>query len=260
MLKARLNIIYPDDIKTVYCQLLSKSPLRLNINEFSETMTADALEMMLQWHEGNSARCVQVEYLHMNGEDAVFRILKDMKGNPSCSHRVEYKGSFDIRKISKEEYPACVREAARQNTVFKSSVVSRIHAMLPSETNSNQHMFRLLLEMDSKLDRLLYLAEDKRNKGELTTVNALYLSGDGCGFFSEERVEEGDNFYLEARSFDTSGKLRFVSVGRVVRTRKTDKGVLADFVFEELEEAIKENIIRYVFEKDRELLKGAKEK
>ncbi|MCD8567920.1 MAG: PilZ domain-containing protein, partial [Geovibrio sp.] len=115
-------------------------------------------------------------------------------------------------------------------------------------------------EMDSKLEKLVYLAESENKETDLQTVKALYISSEGCGFFTDGTLKMGELIFLEARSFDTGGRLRFSAVGKVAGGRKTKLGILADLEFSDMEEAVKENIIRYVFEKDRELLKEARDK
>ncbi|QAR34335.1 hypothetical protein EP073_13250 [Geovibrio thiophilus] len=260
IVRARLSIIYPDDIRTVYGQIASKAPLVLQLASYSPALVADCLEMTLQWHEAGSSKCVQVEFLKAEGAQLFLKVVKDLRGRAECAHRVEYKGFFDIKRITADEYASCARNAERNNAANKNSIVNKIQSVIPNETVSNQHLFRLLMEMDSKLERLVYLAETDGIEKDFQTVKALYISSEGCGFFTDESLKIGELFFLEARSFDTGGRLRFSAVGKVAGGRKTKLGILADLEFSDMEEAVKENIIRYVFEKDRELLKEARDK
>ncbi len=260
IVRARLSIVYPDDIRTVYGQLASKAPLVLQLASYSPAMTDESLEMTLQWHEAGSSKCVQAELVKAEGNLLTFRAVKDLRGKAECAHRVEYKGSFDIKKITAEEYSSYARRAERLNLSNKNSIVNKIQSVIPNETISNQHLFRFLIEMDAKLDRLVYLAEADSREQDLQTVKALYISSEGCGFFTDGSLKAGELIFLEARSFDTGGRLRFAAVGKVAGGRKTKLGILADLEFTDMEEAVKENIIRYVFEKDRELLKEARDK
>jgi hypothetical protein len=259
MIRARLTVIYSDDIRTVYGQIISKAPLVLQINSYSTSMTDDALEMMLQWHEAGAAKCVQAEFVKAEGNNLHLKVLKDLRGKSECVHKVEYKGSFEVKKITADEYNSYARKAERINSSTKNNTVNKLITAIPNETVSNQHLFRFLVELDSKLEKLIYLAESERNPNGLETKKALYLSSEGCGFFTDNDVKMGDLFFIEARTFDTGGRLRFAVTGKVIGGRRTKLGVLVDFEFGEMEEAVRENIIRYVFEKDRELLKEARE-
>lgn len=259
MIRARLTVVYSDDIRTVYGQLISKAPLVLQINSYSPSMTEDSLEMMVQWHEAGSGKCVQAEFVKADGINVHLKVVKDLRGKSECVHKVEYKGSFEVKKISADEYPSFSRKAERLNASNKNNAVNKIIAAIPNETASNQNLFRFLIEVDAKLERLIYLAESDRNPDGLETKKALYLSSEGCGFFTDEDVKIGDLFFIETRTFDTGGRLRFALTGKVVGGRRTKLGVLVDFEFGEMEEAVRENIIRYVFEKDRELLKEARD-
>jgi hypothetical protein len=260
MIRARLSITYADDIRTLYGQIISRNPMTMQINSFSPSMVFDALEIMLQWHEENSPKCVLAEITKTEGSRIQIKIIKDLRGRAECEHRVEYKGYFDIKRIPADEYPVYMRKAERLNAANKNSIVNKIQSMLPNETISNQHMFRFLIEMDAKLDRLLSLADRNTDEEGLETVKALYISSGGCGFFSKEQMKAGEALFMGARSFDTGGKLRFSAVGKVSSVKQTKLGTIADVVFEDMEEAVRENIIRYVFEKDRELLQEAREK
>lgn len=260
IVRARLSIIYPDDIRTVYGQLTSKAPLVLQLASYSPAMMSDSLEMTLQWHEAGASKCVQVEFTKAEGTQIFLKVVKDLRGKAECAHRVEYKGFFDIKKISADEYSSYARTAERNNASNKNSMVNKIQSIIPNESISNQHLFRFLIEMDSKLEKLVYLAEAENKETDLQTVKALYISSEGCGFFTDGTLKMGELIFLEARSFDTGGRLRFSAVGKVAGGRKTKLGILADLEFTDMEEAVKENIIRYVFEKDRELLKEARDK
>jgi len=258
--RARLSIIYPDDIRTVYGLITSKAPLVLQFGSYSPSMTQDCLDMTLQWHEAGASKCMQVEFLKAEGNLVSFKAVKDLRGKADCAHRVEYKGSFDIKKITADEYSSYARRAERLNSANKNSIVNKIQSIIPNESISNQHLFKFLIEMDAKLDKLVYLAESESRVNDLTTTKALYISSEGCGFFTGDAIKIGDLFFIEARAFDTGGKLRFAGVGKISGGRKTKLGILADLEFTDMEEAVKENIIRYVFEKDRELLKEARDK
>lgn len=260
MIRARLTVTYSDDIRTAYGQLISKSPLIFKMNAFMPSFLEDAEEMTIQWHEAGASKCYLVEMVSINKNDINLKAIKEFYGKHESAHKVEYKGFFDIKKIKPEEYASYARLAERSNSSEKNSVVSKIQSSIPSETATNQQLFRFLLELDSKIDKLIYLSESKAREEGFQTVKALYISSEGCGFFSAENIKIGEQFFIEVRSFDTGGKLKFSSACRVRNVRKTKLGYHVDLEFTDLPEAVKENIIRYVFEKDRELLKEASDK
>ncbi|MCD8492535.1 MAG: hypothetical protein LRY51_11910, partial [Geovibrio sp.] len=53
-------------------------------------------------------------------------------------------------------------------------------------------------EMDSKLEKLVYLAEAENKETDLQTVKALYISSEGCGFFTDGTLKMGELIFLEA--------------------------------------------------------------
>ncbi|WP_022851745.1 PilZ domain-containing protein [Limisalsivibrio acetivorans] len=256
MLRARLTLTYPDDIKTAHGQLVSKAPPELKLQSVSENMLKEADEISMQWHENGRNRSVLLNFVSIQDGTARFKAAGEAPSYPSQSHRVEYKGIFDIKVLSSSEIPEYRRLAERENAKHKTSIVNKIKNIIPNESVSNQHLFRMLLEMDSKLDEILFHVAEQEMSPETRPVKALYLSGEGIGLFTEDEIKKGESLYVRSRPSGTGGKLRFSTIAEVARSRSTEKGYLLDALFIDFDEAVRENVIKFIFEKDRELIKG----
>jgi c-di-GMP-binding flagellar brake protein YcgR len=149
---------------------------------------------------------------------------------------------------------------SKKASTIKTSVASKIKQIIPHETTSNQHILRFLLEIDNKLDNILEIISDSKEDDNYLVVDAIDISGGGLCFFTTEKFEKGELLYLDVELDDTTNKVEFVSVGKILNIIKTNKGFIYSLEFQNLDPDFSENIIKYVFEKERIMIQELKNK
>ena len=108
--------------------------------------------------------------------------------------------------------------------------------------------------LHAQLDKILSLMTTSQVVQELPALRTESLSGGGVSFTAEEEYQLGD--LLELRIiFDSllSGTLHLC--GEVVQKEKTAGGYLIAVSFLSLDEDLRDEIIKFVFEKEREILR-----
>jgi len=255
MIRARLSVFYQDDIKTYYGQIFSYDPIVIKIPYFSAETVDQTIEIRLEWHDDDSLVKSIVEYVRQEGELITFKVLKQQKSEPREYHVVEYKGLLEIKTVTDREVAKYKLLSDKVNNSIKSSLAGKIKNIAGNEGTTNQLMFKMLLQIDSKLDEMLKIVRSDSDEPDLISVSSMYLSGGGFGFFGREKYEKGQYIYVKS----DIGDLKFAAVASVSGSMKTDAGFLYSTEFVYISNYARESVIKFIFEKDRELLKGVNE-
>ncbi|GAI71199.1 unnamed protein product, partial [marine sediment metagenome] len=118
-------------------------------------------------------------------------------------------------------------------------------------------LYELLYQTNLKLDRMMNLLEGKDGKEYQSTERGyVNVSGSGIRFVVDEKFEIGDIVALRLSLLLVS-KTRLNLLGKVVSVRKTDTAgkYSISIHFIDLSEEDREKIVKYVFKKQRKLLR-----
>lgn len=148
---------------------------------------------------------------------------------------------------------------SRKSKIFRGYDVERPDIELPDET-INPKLWQLLVDINSKLtiilDRLRFESEGFK-KGEEKKVN---LSASGMRFTINERVMPGDKLEIKML-LPTGYPVGIVTYGDVVRTNDIGNGQYEVSVhFSDMDEEVREEIIRYAINRQRELIRKERQK
>ena len=108
--------------------------------------------------------------------------------------------------------------------------------------------------LHAKLDRILGLLATNQGVHELSPFRTETLSGGGMSFTSPEEYKLGDLLELKV-IFDSSLSGTLYLYGEVVQKEKSEGGNFIAVKFLSLDEGIRDEIIKFVFEKEREILR-----
>jgi hypothetical protein len=255
----KLRIITDNDIITALGILKSKNPLTLEIPKIDKSLLIKNIKLELQWNENGAISEVDVKFMKNNSNLYVFDFISEVRaGLERDYYRIDYKGFYKVKTLRKETLQSISRMVTSRANHIKTSVASKIKQIIPNETSSNQHILRFLLEIDSKLDRVLNYFEEEKTDEDFIIVNAIDISAGGLCFFSKEKFEKSELLYLDVELTDTANKVEFVSLGEILNTIETPEGFIYSLEFKNLDNEFSENIIKYVFEKERKMIQELK--
>ncbi len=108
--------------------------------------------------------------------------------------------------------------------------------------------------LNAKLDRILNLLAANREASDRSAFRSEDISGGGISFTSPEAFQLGDLLEIKMTS---GAALRgmLLLYGEVVQTEKREGSSFTAIRFILLDEDVRDEIIRFVFEKERELLR-----
>jgi len=160
--------------------------------------------------------------------------------------RIEVRLPLEIRRIPPEEKTILLSK--KEELPFPTK--------LPPEVGDPALTAWLRL-INTKLDTLLRLLENKNREEGATYLTAKNLGGGGISFVADEEYKPGEIVQIKIGSLP-SYVPRYL-YGEVVQSGKTEEGYRTGVKFIELDDATRDELIRFVFEKEREILRKSKE-
>lgn len=120
-------------------------------------------------------------------------------------------------------------------------------------------MFKLLMQVDSKLDELLDNIKQDEPIDGLKQRKLLSIGGSGIVFFIfDEEIAINDTVYVQALPKAGLG-INFAALCKIKDIiKKTPSANICEAGFEYIDESTREAIIHFIFQKDREKLKRNK--
>jgi c-di-GMP-binding flagellar brake protein YcgR len=122
-----------------------------------------------------------------------------------------------------------------------------------------QNVLKFLLEIDNKLEEMLTFLRSEEDTSDLFSVKAVDVSGGGLSFFSKETYPEETLLYIMGAIRESFYKVDFAAIGKIVSKENTPEGFIYGVHFVTIDEDIREDIIKFVFEREREMIKEVKE-
>lgn len=256
---SKIKVYYGDDIRTYYSNITLNNDNSAVVDIPTERFNENFIKIVVS--------CV------INGELTAFEpidvkvadkrlLLKGLKKIDLESgrefHRVEYKGEIRLKPILASEKDEYVYRVEKLSMDAKFSLIRNIKEVIPLESKNNQIILKFLLELNNKLDTIIDLIKAKEQNEGFLNVKVLDLSGGGLSFFSKESFNVGDNIYIEGEIVESYHKIPLIAVGEIKTVLKTEKGFICGVNFEVINKDIREEIVKFVFEKDRKVIKDMK--
>lgn len=158
--------------------------------------------------------------------------------------RINVRIPLKIRLISPEE---------RQHMEILKAEAAIPTAQLPQDVE-DPNLAAWLNLIHAKIERIIGLLAANQERIDIPALTTENISGKGLGFLSQEKFESGD--LLEARMFFSNTASGAVQLfGEVVQSEKNGSDYFTSLRFTGIDDQVKEKIIKFVFEKEREILR-----
>lgn len=181
-----------------------------------------------------------------------FLTLKHVWEEKRSYFRVDDTFPVEVKKI-RDDMPY------RKSKIFRGYDVEKLDVELPDET-INPKLWQLLVDINSKLTMILDILRFESEgfkKGEEKMVN---LSASGMRFTLNERVMPGDKLEIKML-LPTGYPVGILTYGNVVRTNDLGNGQYEVSVhFSDMDGEVREEIIRYAINRQRELIRKERQK
>jgi hypothetical protein len=259
MIVAKLRALYDNDIRTYYGNILKKGEHEIVVNIKTKDIDGEYSKIWITFSNNNQTNVFEAGSVEVGNDMIILRDLRKLDADSEREfNRIDYKGIFKIKKVEKGEKRKYITLIENNVSESKSSLAKKVKSIIPSEPLNNQLILKFLLEMNNKIDNILELLKNNEIIAELTTVNAIDISGGGLSFFSKEIFEEEDLIYVESDIAESYHRIRISVLCKIVSIIKTSKGFIYGANYENIDKDLREEIIRFIFEKEREIIKGSK--
>jgi c-di-GMP-binding flagellar brake protein YcgR len=161
--------------------------------------------------------------------------------------RVEAYVPFECRVIDKEELDHIKTKILGMND-------GNDLRPLPDMGESDHILGEWLKIINTKIDTVIRLITLQREGYFCLSYKAINISGGGMSFPSQQEMVLGD--ILEIKIMLTQQQPLALSVyGEVVKARKIDGGFFIAVRYVHMDEFVRDEIIRFVFEREREIIR-----
>jgi len=259
MIVIKIRALYDNDIKTYYGNIIKIGKDEILVNIKTKQIDGNFIKVWVTFSENNQNYVFEIENIMIENDSLTLKGLKKIDFDSEREfNRIDYKGIFKIKKVEPGEKHKYAIISENNTSSSKSSLAKKVKNIIPNESLNNQLVLKFLLEMNNKLDNIINLLKDKEISTDLISVNAVDISGGGLSFFSKEIFDENDIIYLEGEIAESYYKIKLFLLCRIVSIVKTPKGFIYGANFDNIDRETREEIIKFIFERERELIKGSK--
>jgi hypothetical protein len=126
---------------------------------------------------------------------------------------------------------------------------------LPPPHAADANLMQWLDHLSKKMDLILNLLATNRQDKSCFSQVSCDLGGGGLSFVSDRPYQQGDLLELKFQ-LNSMSPLPACAYGRVIYTRPAENGFMVSLEFVNIDESLRDDIIRYVFEFERQLIRS----
>jgi len=154
---------------------------------------------------------------------------------------------MSYRLISKDEHPVIRSRVSTHMAIPDCSMLPEVEEPLLNEW---------LRVINTKLDSIIRLISVQSDGFQSLPFKAVHISGNGMNFTTKDSFQSGDIMEIKViLSSGQSAALYLYLYGEVVKTEKQTSGFVTVLNYVKIDDKIRDEIVRFVFEKEREILR-----
>lgn len=247
------------DIITAYGYVIKEEPFTVSFPP-SSVIFPSVPESVVLSPIGSSGERFYAEILNMESGTAVFKKLGPAPAVvEDTGFSVGYKNEFTVASVMEENIALYSSYVSEINAAAKSRLASRLKEMLKREESENYEIFSFLFEINSKLDEILSVLKPPFPIEGGFTVRGVSIWGGGVSFFTDAPISEVKTVFLRALLSETADRFYFASLADLYPIKMNPDGSgIYGARFIGLDENIKDAVMRFIFAREREILKEAR--
>ena len=249
---AKISLFFREDIKTLPALTVKPEGPLLKVPESFFSYAGSAEKITLEYFDAHGRRGGEAKVVSSEGRNVLFCLTGDSEPLPdSLYHSVDYKGFFTVAPINEGEEISFSAAAERINSAEKNDLGRKLREAMISGSE-NAEMLSFLSDINAKLDRILSIISPAPDVPNSFSVRGVSVSGGGFSFYTEREFSAG-KIFATAMLEGAGRRVRFAALCSVMKI--SDNIWRADFISPD--EEARDEIVRFVFAKEREILKEA---
>ncbi len=252
--RIKLSVIKENQINAVYGFILNSNPLTIKseqVDNFQENSIIIFPEIV-----DNNREIYMLAVKETADNTIIFERIKRIDDVFFKTHYIEFSHIFNIAEVDSRNELKYKSLAANINRQEINSTASRLKEVFSRDEVENREIITFLIDINSKLDEILYLLKPKEKIDGAEEYLSLILSEDGIIFASRKEIL-CEKVFLYTTIRDSGGFFSFASLCSLEKLIVSGEYIIYKGIFTDLSFDIKDKIIKYIFRLEREMLKEA---
>jgi hypothetical protein len=220
-------------------------------------------EVAIEWHENKQFYHYTLQFEAQSDNLWIFNCIGETYlSKQSRSVTVNYSDTIRLQIIQSSESPMYQDKALQINLEERDSISRRIKSVILNEPDESRIVLTFMMDLNNKLDMILdILNKNNNDRSDTADDFRVYCVGINSGemIFQSDRDIPADTL---AYTHNTIGKgeerFSFASVVRIFPIKKSKSGWFYKAVFEDMIETVRDSVIKYVFAKEKNMIKRTK--
>ena len=252
--RVKLSVIKENQINAVYGFILNLNPLTIQCEQADNFKEKSIIIFPVTVDNNREIHTLEVKNAADN--TVVFKRIKRIDDIFFKNHYIEFSHIFSIAEVESSSELKYKALAANINRQELNSTASRLKEVFSRDEVENREIITFLIDINSKLDEILYLLKPKENIDGAEEYLSLILSEEGIIFACRKEILCSKIFaYTTIR--DSGGFFSFASLCSVEKLMDSGEYIIYKGSFIDLSLDSKDKIMKYIFRLEREMLKEA---
>ncbi len=252
--RVKISVFFEDRVSAYYGIIVCESPLEI---EFDNDWQIDRSSLILYSEVVNNIRHIFILTVkEIKEKSIVFNKKENIQDRFFKNRYIEFHHSFNIIEFGSSEEEKYRQLSDQMNLQELNSTAEKLKEVYSRDDLENRELISFLIDINAKIDEILYLLKPKINIDGTKPYNSLLISGEGILFVSSQEIKE-NNIMLYTTIRDSGGFFTFSSICSTSIFYKTNKYFVYAANFINMNQNIQDKIIKYIFRLERDMLKEA---
>ncbi len=252
--RVKLSVIKDNHINAIYGYIINNVPLKIQCE--SADVFKDSNIIIYPEIIDNKREIYTLLINEINDNIIIFEKKEKIDEIFFKSHYFEFSHIFNIAEVSSNNEFKYTTLASNINRQEINSTASRLKEVFSRDEVENRELITFLIDINSKLDEILYLLKPKENIESAEEYLSLILSEEGLLFACQKEILS-DKVFIYTTIRDSSGFFSFACLCNIEKFMISEQFIIYKCLFIDLNVDIKDKIIKYLFRLEREMLKEA---
>ena len=253
--RVKLSVIKGNHINGVYGFMINSCPLTIQCEQTDIFQEENNIIIFPETID-NKREIYTIIVQNIVDDKVSFKKEKKIDDIFFKNHYLEFSHTFSIAEINIENELKYKTLATNINRQELNSTASRLKEVFSRDEVENREIITFLIDINSKLDEILYLLKPKENIEGAEQYLSLILSEEGIVFAcKKELISEKIFVYTTIR--DSGGFFSFAAICTVEKLMDSDGYIIYKGLFSDLNFDTRDKIIKYIFRLEREMLTEA---
>ncbi len=250
---AKLILFFEKDIKSFHCLIINKEKLLIKIPEKAKSLIEISEKKVIEYQAIDSKKNFEINIISINDRVIEIELLDETSSFSNDKfHSIDYKGSIEVACVDENSYESYLDLVESINYQNKDDLSKKIRETILSGYE-DPVILNFLGAINAKIDKILEILTPEKEIENSFNVRCVSLSGEGFLFYCDKDLE---NYQLFVTSLlvGSGVRVKFASICDVERVYKN----IWKAMFININETIRDEIVKFIFSKEREILKEAK--